>query len=49
MTITVLHIFKKLEEIMNTISRESNENFEAENYTKIKKLTLVGINHRIGQ
>ena len=49
MTITVFHVFKKLEDITNTISRESNENFEAENYTKMKKLTLIGINHRIGQ
>ena len=48
-TISVLHVFKKLEEVMNTISGESNEKFEAENYTKMKKLTLVGINHRTGQ
>lgn len=37
MTISVLHVFKKLEEVMNTISGESNENFEAENYTEMKK------------
>lgn len=49
MTNTVLHVFKNIEEITNTISRKSNENFEDENDTKMKKLTLIGINHRIGQ